>query len=133
MPFYMQDFCADTFDLQADEIGCYVILLALSWRRDDAGLPNDMEWLKRSLKAHAAGFHGLTFNRVIPKLLRRYFELGPDNIWRNPRLVKEWEKARERSEKQARTAHKRWVDHRRIKLLANAMAIPSQPHKKERR
>jgi uncharacterized protein YdaU (DUF1376 family) len=131
MPLYVNDFRLDTLDLKADEIGVYMLMLMLAWRRDDAALPNDMAWLKRSLQACTADFHGLTFNRIVPKLLDRYFELGQDGKWRNKRLCEERQKAGERSENQSRIARKRWSDYRHFNGLGHANGVPSQSHKKD--
>lgn len=126
MPLYVNDFRMDTLDLGVDQIGVYLIMLMLMWRREDASLPNDMAWLKRSLQQCAANFHGHTFNRIVPKLLDRYFQLGQDGKWRNKRLTKERQIADKRSANQSQIADKRWSDLRKNKELADANAIPSQ-------
>ena len=128
MPFYINDFRLDTLDLPTDHIGVYVLLICLTWMRDDAALPNDMKWLKRSLQACIADFHGLSFNRIVPYLLKRYFELGPDDKWRNKRVTKERFKALEKSENQSRNAYKRWHGTKNINRLLNANAMPPQSH-----
>jgi uncharacterized protein YdaU (DUF1376 family) len=126
MPLYVNDFRMDTLDLGADEVGVYLIMLMLMWRREDAALPNDMAWLKRSLQQCVANFHGHSFNRIVPKLLKRYFQLGEDDKWRNKRLTKERQIADKRSANQSQIADKRWSDSRKTKELADAGAIPSQ-------
>jgi uncharacterized protein YdaU (DUF1376 family) len=138
MPFYVTDFLADTLDLQADETGIYVLLLLISWQRDDAAIPNDMQWLKRSLTACVSDMHGNRFNRIVPKLLNRYFTLSDDNKYRNKRLVYEREKAEKWSEKQKENANKRWSETNKNKYLGDATAMPAraqhlqlQLHKKE--
>lgn len=123
MPLYWSDFRADTLDLRTDEIGCYLLLLMLAWRRDDGALPDDKDWLKRSLQACAADFHGHTFNRIVPKLLARYFALGPDRKWRNKRLTLEREKAAKRSANGQQMAHKRWHGSNLFNGLPHAKAM----------
>jgi uncharacterized protein YdaU (DUF1376 family) len=133
MPFYVNDFRMDTLDLKPDEIGVYMIILMIAWRRDDAAIPNDMPRLKRSLQSCIAGFHGHTFNRIVPAVLGRYFELGEDGKWRNPRLSLERQKLSKLSAKQKQNADKRWSDVRENKRIANAIgnakAMPSHSHK----
>lgn len=126
MPLYVNDFRVDTLDLGPDEIGVYMVTLMIAWRRDDAAIPNDMAWLKRSLQACIASFHGHQFNRIVPKLLARYFELGADNKWRNKRLTLERQKADKLSAKQKQNADKRWGNLNENKALDNASAMPSQ-------
>ena len=131
MPLYVNDFRLDTLDLKADEIGVYMLLLMLAWRRDDAAIPNDMPWLKRSLKACMADSHGNRFNRIVPKLLKRYFVLGQDDKWRNKRLCLERENQQKRRENSAEIARKRWSDYKHFKCLGHANGVPSQSHKKD--
>jgi uncharacterized protein YdaU (DUF1376 family) len=128
MPLYVNDFHMDTLDLSAEEFGIYMILLMLMWTRDDGALPNDMGWLKRSLQAYVADFHGHSFNRIIPKLLKRYFRLGEDDKWTNKRLTKERQKLAKQSAKQSQNADKRWSKVREINSLADASAMPSYSH-----
>jgi uncharacterized protein YdaU (DUF1376 family) len=136
MPLYWQDFKMDTLDLRAEEIGLYLILLMLAWRRDDAGLPNDMAWLKRTLKHCVSDMHGHRFNRLVPKLLNRYFTLGSDGLWRNRRLCLERQKCDKRSANGFQNISKRWAKTREVKGLLDSSpytkALPSQSHKKER-
>ena len=131
MPLYVADFQADTLDLGTAEVGVYLALLMIAWRRDDAAIPNDMEWLKRSLQRCFADFHGHHFNRIVPKLLQRYFKLTGDK-WRNKRLTKERQTAAKFSAKQRQNANKRW--HKTNKnndiknATVNAKAIPLHSH-----
>ena len=64
MPLYVNDFMADTIELSFDEIGVYMTLLMLMWKREDAALPNDMHWLKRTLQRCANSFHGHSSNDI---------------------------------------------------------------------
>lgn len=125
MPLYVSDYLADTVDLKADESGVYLTMLMLTWRRHDAALPNDMEWLKRSLKACLAEFHGHQFNRIVPKLLDRYFTLD-GGFYRNKRLTKERQKTDKLSANQSQKANKRWAKENDSNDLVDAGALPSQ-------
>jgi uncharacterized protein YdaU (DUF1376 family) len=134
MPLYIADFEMDTADLSMDEYGLYLFLLTLMWRREDAALPNDMDWLKGTLKRRFANFHGLTFNRIAPRLLARYFALGDDGKWRNNRLTKERRKTEELSENARRNINKRWARVRENKGLEIPPYYDSHSHShKERR
>jgi uncharacterized protein YdaU (DUF1376 family) len=109
----------DTFDLRADEVGVYVVLLMLAWKREDAALPNDPAWLKRALKASFSKFHGHAFNRIVPRLLAKYFELGADGLWRNKRLTNERQTVDKRSANGSQMIRKRWSETRKNNNLAD--------------
>lgn len=47
MPLWVSDFLGDTMDLDATEIGAYMLLLMAQWNRDGDSLPDDPEKLKR--------------------------------------------------------------------------------------
>ncbi len=86
MPLYVADFEADTVDLETDEVGVYFKLLCLAWQRGGS-FPSDEEWLRKVLKRLFAGFHGHTYNRIVPKILARYFVLEYGQ-YTNKRLTK---------------------------------------------
>lgn len=134
MPLYVGDYRMDTLDLTTEQHGAYMILLMLSWLRDD-GLPDDMDYLKRSLRCFAPDMHGNRFNRLIPPLLRRYFKLDTDGRWRQDRVEKEREKSRKFSEYAREKANKRWRGSNKVNGLTNTTAMhagarQSQSHKK---
>jgi uncharacterized protein YdaU (DUF1376 family) len=56
------------------------------------------------------GFHGHTYNRIVPKLLERYFYRDEDGNWRQSRVEKEIQKADKISAKQAQNVSKRWTN-----------------------
>ena len=125
MPFYPQDFWADTLDLRLDEIGAYFVMICLAWKRGDGSVPGNPKELKRMMQCLIADFHGLTFNRIVPKLLERYFERREDGNFYQKRVEKELIRAREISEKQSRNVRERWAKDRRNKLLAYTTVIPT--------
>lgn len=47
MPLWVSDFLGDTLDLDATEIGAYLLLLMAQWQRDGRSLPSDLEKLRR--------------------------------------------------------------------------------------
>ena len=126
MPLYVADYLLDTTDLGYDEHGCYLLLLMLAWRSGNGSITGDMKELKIVLQRLAANLHGLTFNRIIPKLLDRYFERREDGRFYQKRVEKELRKAEEISEKQSRNAKERWARGKENKDLADATAMPSQ-------
>lgn len=125
MPFYVEDFRLDTLDLGPDEIGVYFIMICLAWRRGDGSVPGDMDQLKTMLQRCLAHFHGHTFNRIVPKLLERYFQ-KQDDLWYQKRVVNELQKADKLSAKQSQIANKRWSKDNKTKDIDNANALPLQ-------
>lgn len=121
MPLYVMDYQLDTTDLSAEQHGVYLLLLMFAWRQPDGRLPNDKKWL-RSILPH---MHGLTYNRLVPPILERFFVLQ-DGRWNQKRLEKERRKSEEISEKQTRNINKRWADYRKNKELADTNVLPSQ-------
>ena len=126
MPVYVDDFRMDTLSLAADEIGVYFTLLCLAWRNGDGSVTGDMRELKIVLQRLFRDFHGLSFNRIVPKLLDRYFERREDGRFYQERVENELRKAEEISEKQSRNAKERWAQNNKNKNLADATAMPPQ-------
>jgi uncharacterized protein YdaU (DUF1376 family) len=118
----------DTLDLDLDELGVYFILICLAWKNGSGGVSGNSAVLKKTLQACAANFHGHTYNRIVPKLLHRYFQLGEDNIWYQKRVVLELQKARKLSAKQAQNVNKRWARYKDFNGLANTTVIPNAYH-----
>jgi len=108
MPFYVQDFQLKTLDLDNGETGVYFLLILLAWSGGKGCVPGDMKQLKLMLQRMTSGFHGHTFNRIVPKLLKRYFYLGEDGNYYQKRVVEELEKADRISAKNSMLAKKRW-------------------------
>jgi uncharacterized protein YdaU (DUF1376 family) len=122
MPLYVNDFQIDTTGLTADQRGVYITMLCLAWRSGDGSVSGDMEELKTVLQNIIANFHGLTFNRVVPKLLDRYFQKRASGRFYHPGVEKQLRIARELSEKQSRNAKERWSRDRRSNGLVDATA-----------
>jgi uncharacterized protein YdaU (DUF1376 family) len=123
MPIYWGDYLVDTLDLTVEQHGIYLLLLMIAWRRPDGALPDDMEFLKRSLSACASGMHGNHFNRLVPPILRRFFHKGEDGQWRQNRLTKELEKCEKMSRNARQNADKRWSKPIISNELADAVAM----------
>ena len=89
MPLWVSDFLGDTLDLDAQEIGAYMLILMAMWQREGT-LPNDQKKIQRVAR----------IGRGWPKVwasIEQYFEADGDTIT-NPRLTKELQKARNKSE-----------------------------------
>lgn len=78
MPLWVSDFLGDTLDLDASEIGAYLLLLMAQWNRDGESLPNDSEKLKRICRC------GRSWPRVWG-VLSRFFLTDENGIY-NKRL-----------------------------------------------
>lgn len=78
MPLWVSDFLGDTLDLDAAEIGAYMLLLMAQWNRGGNSLPDDPKKLQRVARC----------GRSWPKIwgqIERYFERDADGIY-NKRL-----------------------------------------------
>lgn len=78
MPLWVSDFLGDTLDLDATEIGTYMLLLMAQWNRDGGSLPDDEAKLRRVARC----------GRNWPKVwgnVERFFNRDEDGVF-NPRL-----------------------------------------------
>ncbi len=123
IPLYVADWKAKTSDLDAAEKGVYMEMLMLAWQREDAALPDDIRWLKHALKCSIANLHGHQFNRIIPKILERFWTHCADGKFRNKRLCQEREKTDKRSANGKQMADKRWSETKNINGLASHQAM----------
>jgi uncharacterized protein YdaU (DUF1376 family) len=120
----------DTFDLDCDEVGVYFMMIVLAWARGDGSVSGDMTELKKQLqRCFASGtFHGLTFNRIVPKLLHRYFHRRDDGRYYQSRVEKELRIARELSEKRSRNSRGRWSKSRKNNEIADPIGSGLHMH-----
>lgn len=88
MPLWVADFLADVQDLDAREIGAYMLLLMSMWQRG-GGLPDDQKKLQRVARV------GRGWDDVWASI-EGYFEVE-NGVITNARLTKELEKARTKS------------------------------------
>ena len=51
LPLWTDAYMADTLHLTHEEHGLYLMLLMTVWRCPDCKIPNDMDWIKRRLRA----------------------------------------------------------------------------------
>lgn len=120
-PFYVEDFRVSTLELKTDEIGVYFTMLVLCYARGGP-LPGDDAELKFMLQRQIADFHGHTYNRIVKKLLSKYFYRDEAGNWRQKRVELELKRARDLTEKQRDRVTKRWVNETEIegKIATNA-------------
>jgi uncharacterized protein YdaU (DUF1376 family) len=125
MPLWVSDFLGDTLELDAKEIGAYMLLLMAMWQHKGR-LPNDQKKLQRVAR----------IGRDWPKVwasLERYFDSDGDTI-SNQRLTKELHKV---DAKRAVNAHSGARGGRAKALknngapLANALATITIPRTKK--
>ena len=81
MPLWVSDFLGDTLDLDAQEVGAYLLLLMAQWNRDGKSLPDDPKKLQRVARC----------GRNWPKVwgvIGRFFKRDDDGVY-NVRLRQE--------------------------------------------
>lgn len=104
-PFYTADFLSspDVQDMEAHEVGAYVLLLARSWQSDSPGyLENDEQAIRRAARLNAAQW---AESRTI--ILKKWPLVdGNEALRHNRRLVHEAETAVELREKKAEAGRK---------------------------
>lgn len=98
MQLYVGDYLADTLDLTCEEHGAYLLLLMTMWRHD-AKLPNDAKKLARICRLSARRWDDVWAS------ISRFFDVSDESI-SNPRLSKEYEKARDKSDLRADAGRK---------------------------
>jgi hypothetical protein len=86
-----------------------------------------MDELKATLQRRRQ-FHGLTFNRIVPKLLSRYFEKRDDGRYYQERVENELRNVRETSEKRKRIAEERWAEARKTNTCGMQKQCYSHSH-----
>lgn len=74
MPLWVSDFLGDTLDLDASEVGAYLLLLMAQWQREGESLPNDHKKLQRVARC----------GRNWPKVwesIGRYFDTDENGVY----------------------------------------------------
>lgn len=74
MPLWVSDFLGDTLDLDAAEIGAYMLLLMAQWNRDGKSLPDDQEKLRRVARC------GRNWGKVWGNV-ERYFDRDENGVY----------------------------------------------------
>lgn len=121
MQLWVADFLADTMELDAREIGAYMLILMTMWSRDGY-LPSDTKKLQRVARV----------GREWPKVwaaLEGYFQTDGDRIW-NRRLLEEAQKCAAKREVNSHAGSlggkAKALKYREV-ALANATKTPKQP------
>lgn len=121
MPLWVADFLRDTLDLDAKEVGAYMLILMAMWSRDGK-LPNDQKKLQRVSRC----------GREWPKVwaaIEHYFTVDGDTISQG-RLTRELQKVAAKREVNAQSGA-RGGRAKALKYnkpaLANATVSPKQP------
>ncbi len=125
LPLWTDAYLADTLDLATEEHGVYLLMLMLAWRRPNCALPNDLAGLKRMLGGCCRDMHGNRFNRIVPKLISQFFEVGKDGELHQKRLGKERDYLRKQSETQRDRVNKRWANKKEINSLSDTAVVPA--------
>jgi uncharacterized protein YdaU (DUF1376 family) len=76
MPYYVDDFEADTPHLGLEEDGAYNRLLRLCWRSPECSIPDDAAWIQRRLRVDMD-----TYNRIVAPLLDEFFTRDKGKVW----------------------------------------------------
>jgi len=74
MPLWVSDFLGDTLDLDAAEIGAYMLLLMAQWNRGGNSLPNDEKKLQRVARC------GRNWGKVWANI-SRFFEVDESGVY----------------------------------------------------
>lgn len=74
MPLWVSDFLGDTLDLDAAEVGAYMLLLMAQWNRDGNSLPDDHKKLQRIARC------GRNWPRIWEHIAH-YFDRDEDGIY----------------------------------------------------
>ena len=90
---YPADYEADTAHLTTEEDGAYSRLLRLCWRSPGCCLPDDMDWIRRRVRASQE-----EFDRAYIPVLSEFFERENRTVF-SPRLKREYEHSHERHQK----------------------------------
>lgn len=121
MPLWVADFVGDTLDLDAKEVGAYLLILMTMWGRDGY-LPSDEKKLQRVARC------GRDWPRVWAAI-RHYFTVEDGRITQG-RLIKELQKVASKREVNAQSGA-RGGRAKALKdkeaALANASVSPQQP------
>ena len=95
MPYYVQQYEADTMHLTLEEDGVYMRLLRLCWRTPRCSIPNDVVWIRRQMRVNQK-----TFDAVVLPILDEFFKQRSGRYY-SPKLTEVFAKANELSRKRS--------------------------------
>jgi uncharacterized protein YdaU (DUF1376 family) len=135
LPYYKfnpDDYRNATDGLDWVEDSVYRNLIDLAWKSKDGSIPADLRELKRKLRWWSGRpLHGRRFNRIVPMLLARFFDLGPsgpDQRYYQKRVVFELVSAGLDAKKLSEISLNRWARHNEIKRLEHEAASSSRSY-----
>ncbi len=102
LPLWTDAYLADCSHLSDAEHGVYLQVLMTMWRSPECRIPNDSSWLARRFRRDV---HDV--EKTIRPILAEFCKTDGNWVWQ-PRLQKEWEYCRKKSEKNSETAKLRW-------------------------
>ena len=108
LPLWTDAYMADTLHLSHEEHGLYLMLLMTIWRSPDCKIPNDLEWVKRRLRATDQQMENLVKN-----LLDEFFTTTGNHITQK-RLKEEYEYVRKKAKKNSASAKSRWQKEKQV-------------------
>jgi uncharacterized protein YdaU (DUF1376 family) len=120
LPLWTDAYMADTLHLTHEEHGLYLMLLMTIWRSPDCKIPNDMDWIKRRLRATDEQMENL-----VKRLIDDFFTTTGNHITQK-RLKEEYEYVRKKAKKNSVSAKSRW-NKEKVVCERNA-PIPTPTH-----
>ena len=119
LPLFTDAYMADTLHLTHEEHGLYLMLLMTIWRSPDCKIPNDLEWVKRRLRATEQQMENLVKN-----LLDEFFTTTGNHITQK-RLKEEYEYVRKKAKKNSVSAKSRWQKEKQVCERNAPIPIPT--------
>src|SRR5262245_20863968 len=101
MPLWTDAYLGHTKHLTPAEHGAYLLLLMIAWRNSDKSLPNDDAYLGRCINDPK------NWHRLKPNVMA-FWDLGPDDRYRQKRLLREAEYVSRKVEQRTAASHARW-------------------------
>jgi uncharacterized protein YdaU (DUF1376 family) len=116
-PFWTDAYFGDTVHLTTFEHGAYILMLLTAWRTGQASLPNDHEFIRKTLKMRRDEWakHSAT--------LLSFWAVEGDRLVQS-RLRDEWAYTVRRSQHQAEKGRRRWA----LKRLNSGEATAQPQH-----
>ena len=108
LPLFTDAYIADTIHLSHEEHGLYLMLLMTVWRSPECKIPNDMEWIKRRLRASDE-----QMEKYVKNILDEFFSSTGNYIFQK-RLKDEFEYVKVKSKKSSVSAKSRWQKEKKV-------------------
>ena len=118
LPLFTDAYIADTVHLSHEEHGLYLMLLMTVWRSPECKIPNDMEWIKRRLRASDE-----QMEKYVKNILDEVFSSTGNYIFQK-RLRDEFEYVKTKSKKCSASAKSRFLKEKHISERNAPIPIP---------